>query len=111
VRAILVRDSEKRVHLQVVKNPKVTDDEIVEYSGIANLSPGALRWIATQKKYTRRLNVRMNLILNRNTPQDAALRLMNGLSSANLRRVMLSSKAREPLQRAARKKLMQDGHI
>jgi len=111
VRAILVRDSEKRIHLEVVKNPKVQDDEIFEYSGINNLSPAALRWIANQKKYVRRLDLRLNLIFNRNTPQDSALRLMKNLSSANLRRIMNSSKARDALRRAARRKLMQDGVI
>ncbi len=109
VRTILVRDLEKRVHLEVVKNPQVTDDEIFEYSGITNLSPSALRWIANQERHVRRLDLRMNLILNRNTPQDLALKLMKSLPTGSLRRILRSSKAREALQRAARKKLMTDG--
>jgi hypothetical protein len=111
VRAILVRDVEKRLHIDVVKNPQCGDDELLEYSGIANLSPAALRWISQQRKQVRRPEVRWNLVLNPQTPQDVAVKLLAGIPSSRLHRILHHPRARERVQRAARKRLMQEGHI
>jgi hypothetical protein len=109
VRNILIRDVEKRVHVSVLKNPKITDDEIFEYTSIPTLSPNALRWVASQPKYARRPKVRMNLIMNPGMPKDTAVKLMATLNADQLRRIMRSPKARESIQRVARKKLMNLG--
>jgi len=109
MRNILVRDIEKRVHVNVIKNPKITDAEVLEYASIPTLSPNALRWISTQVKYTRRSEVRMKLIMNPQMPKDTAIKLMTTLSVSQLRRLMRSSRVREAIQRAARKKLMDQG--
>lgn len=109
VRNILIRDVEKRVHVSVLKNPKITDDEIYEYTSIPTLSPNALRWVASQPKYARRPEIRMNLIMNPAMPKDTAVKLMTTLNAGQLRRIMRSPKARESIQRVARKKLMNLG--
>ena len=108
-RRILVRDIEKRIHFEVVKNPKIGDEEIVEYSRIAGFSPRALVWISKQPKYVRNRRVLMNLIENPATPQDVSLKLIRMLNQNELLRVMRSPRVREAVQRAARKKLMQAG--
>jgi hypothetical protein len=109
VRTLLFRDIEKRIHLEVVKNPKITDEEIVEATKIANLSPGALRYIATQRKYTRRRDVVLNLIYNPSTPSDQSMKLVGTLNQSELLKIMRSKRVRENLQIAARKKLMKAG--
>jgi len=111
VRLLLLRDIEKRIHLEVVKNPKVTDDEIVEATKITSLSPGALRYIATQRKYIRRRDIVMNLIFNPSTPSDQGMKLVSILNQSELFKVMRSSRVREKLQIAARRKLMKSGVI
>jgi len=111
VRTLLLRDIEKRIHLEVVKNPKITDEEIVDATKISNLSPGALRYIATQRKYTRRRDVVLNLIYNPATPADQALKLMGTLNQSELLKIMRSNRVREKLQIAAKKKLMKSGVI
>mgnify|MGYP004390195723 CR=1 FL=1 len=111
VRALLLRDIEKRIHLEVVKNPKITDEEIVEATKISNLSPGALRYIATQRKYTRRRDVVLNLIYNPSTPSDQSMKLIGTLNQSELLKIMRSNRVREKLQIAAKKKLMKAGII
>ena len=111
VRTLLLRDIEKRIHLEVVKNPKITDEEIVDATKISNLSPGALRYIATQRKFTRRRDVVLNLIYNPATPADQALKLMGTLNQSELLKIMRSNRVREKLQIAAKKKLMKSGVI
>ena len=109
VRNILIRDVEKRVHVSVLKNPKISDEEIFEYTAIPTLAPNALRWVASQPKYARRPEVRMNLIMNPAMPKDTAVKLMTTLSAGQLMRIMRSPKAREAIQRVARRKLMKLG--
>ena len=109
VRNILIRDVEKRVHVSVLKNPKISDEEIFEYTAIPTLAPNALRWVASQAKYSRRPEVRMNLIMNPAMPKDTAVKLMASLNAGQLMRIMRSPKAREAIQRVARRKLMNMG--
>ena len=111
VRNILIRDVEKRVHVSVLKNPKISDEEIFEYTAIPTLAPNALRWVASQPKYARRPEVRMNLITNPAMPKDTAVKLMSSLNAGQLMRIMRSPKAREAIQRVARRKLMKMGVI
>ncbi len=105
VRRILVHDTEKRIHVEVVKNPKVGLDEVTEYANLTSLSPLALRWIAKQRRYIRIKLVVMNMILNPNCPPDVALSLLSKLSTPELQRVARSPRVRENIQRAAKKKL------
>lgn len=111
VRAILIRDAEKRIHVEIVKNPKVTLDELTDYSSIAAISPLALRWISKQKRYMRVRQVVKNLVFNPQCPSDIALKLLSTLTTSELQRVARSGRVRENISRAAKRKLMDAGVI
>jgi hypothetical protein len=111
VRQILIRDVEKNIHVQVVRNPKMSDQEILEFSAMASLSSLALRWIGEQGRHVRNKRVAMNLVTNPSTPPDLAKKLLAGMSVSVLKRVARSTRAREPIRRAAKKKLMDSGEI
>ena len=109
-REVLVRDMEKRLHLEVLKNPGITDEEIGEYSAIATLSPGALKWLARQARHIRRRNVLMNLLTNPGTPTDSAVSLLKRLPRAEIARIGKSSgRVRDAVARAARRILAEGG--
>jgi hypothetical protein len=108
-RRILIRDKEKRIHLNIVQNPKLSDAEMIEYTGIATLSPGAIRWISTQLKFMKLPQVVSNLVSNPMTPSDLSLKLVSKLSIGELRRIAKSNNIRETVRRAARKKLVGRG--
>ena len=111
VRQVLVRDVEKRIHLEVAKNPKTTDSELEEWAAMPGLSPEALRWISTQKRLISRLPVQVSLIENPGTPQDIALRLVAALPIGELHRINRSTKVREAIRRVARRRLMESGNL
>jgi len=111
VRQILIRDVEKNIHIRVVKNPKVKDQEILEYTSIASLSPLALRWIGEQRRFLRNAQVVYNLVLNPGSPPDLAKKLLARLNTSQLMRIMRSGRVKEAVRRAARKKLMDAGEI
>ena len=111
VRRLLAHDIEKRVHIEVVQNPKITDEEIVELSAMGGLSARALRWLGKQPRYTRRRDILFNLVVNPATPRDTALQLLDRLTQQELVRILRSSKAREIITRTAKHKLMKAGVI
>jgi hypothetical protein len=108
-RRILIRDKEKRIHINIVQNPKLSDAEMIEYTGIATLSPGAIRWISTQLKFMKLPQVVSNLVSNPMTPSDLSLKLIGKLTIGELRRIAKSNNIRETVRRAARKKLVDRG--
>ena len=109
VRELLIRDSEKRIHAEVMRNPKVTDEEIMVYTAMPNLSPRVLDWVSNQQKYMRRRAVMLNIVQNPMTPPDTAKKLLSRLNDHELLRITRSSKVREVVSRAAKKILMRKG--
>ena len=109
VRELLIRDTEKRLHAEVIRNPKITDEEIMEYTAIPSLSPLVLEWVSKQPKHMRRRGVMLNLVQNPMTPPDTARKLLPKLSQQELLRISRSSRVRQVISRAAKKMLMQKG--
>ena len=105
VRALLIRDSEKRVHIEVVKNPKTTDEEIIEWSGLSGISPLALKWISTQKRLMQNRTLQLNLVKNPMTPPAIALKLVKVIHISECRKIAKSSMVREAIARVARKRV------
>ncbi len=105
VRAILIRDREKRIHIDVVKNPKTTDEEIIEWSGLSGISPLALKWISTQKRLMQNRTLQLNLIKNPMTPPNIALKLVKVIHISECRKIAKSNKVRDAIARVARKRV------
>ncbi|MBT9558507.1 MAG: hypothetical protein IV100_20900 [Myxococcales bacterium] len=111
VRKVLIRDVEKQLHLVVMTNPKTSDAELEEWSAMPAVSAEALRWISNQKRLISRPIFQMNLVQNPSTPQEIALRLIAVLPISELHRIMRSTKVRETLRKAAKKRLTDTGNL
>ena len=109
VRRILIRDMEKRVHLEVIKNPQVKDDEAIEYAGTSGVSPAALEWLSGQSRYSKNKKMVMTLITNPMTPPRVARKLLDKLTHRELIKVMRSPRSREAIVRECKKRLMKAG--
>jgi hypothetical protein len=109
VRRMLVRDVEKRLHLLVIKSPKVTDDELIEYSGLSGLSPQALAWMAQQPQLLRNRRILMNIVLNGTTPESTSLKLLSMLNRSELMMLTRSGRVREAVKQAAKRKIAKMG--
>ena len=111
VRRILIRDMEKRIHLEVIKNPQLKDDEAIEYAGTAGISPVALEWLSSQARYSKNKKMVMTLITNPMTPPRVARKLLDKLTNRELLKVMRSPRTREAINRECKKRLMKAGII
>lgn len=105
-RQLLVKDSNKSLHLFVINNPKITLDEILEYSKSPQLSQDAIKMIVQNPSWLRSRQVVFNLTLNPATPMDIASRLVDKLSPTQWRVLANSNRVRTPIAAAAKKKLI-----
>jgi Tfp pilus assembly protein PilZ len=109
VRRIMIRDNEKRIHMAIVQNPKLSEVEVIEFSRIPTISPSALRWISNQLKFMKLAQVVNNIAVNPATPMDLALKLLSRMSTGELLRLIRSSRVREAIIRGAKRKLAERG--
>lgn len=108
-RGILVRDNLKQVHVCVLKNPKVQDDEVLEYSKYAGLSAQALTAIAENARWMRSPQLRFNLVRNPQVPADVARRVIETLSVNEVRFLAKAEHVKSDVRQAARKYLERKG--
>ena len=76
VRNILIRDPNRLISQAVVKNPKITEQEIEKISTMKTVPEDVLRGIATDKKFARNYVIIHNLARNPRTPIGNVLSLL-----------------------------------
>lgn len=105
IRGLLIRDHQKPLHIMVIKNPKITLDEVVEYSRMPGLSAEALKYVAQNRTWVANRTVAFNVVKNPSTPMTIAIGLLSKLSPNEQRQVAKSTSIRVPIAIAARKLL------
>lgn len=104
-RGLLVKDSNKTLHMFVMMNPKISLEEIEEYSKLPSLSAEAIRHMVKNRTWMASRSVIFNLVRNPATPIDIAVMLVAKLGTSEWRAITNSSTIRSPIAAAARKLL------
>ncbi|NVN98699.1 MAG: hypothetical protein HXX17_05185 [Geobacteraceae bacterium] len=104
-RSILVKDSNKLVNSAVVKNPRITDPEILAISKSAIQNEEILRIICHNKEWVKNYEIRKALVLNNKTPLPVALRFMGFLTEKDLAGMAKSKNISSVLANNARRAL------
>lgn len=107
VRNILIKDSNKLVSTAVLKNPRITEGEIVKISQDKNLPDEIIRAIATNKNWIQNYNIRLNLIYNPKTPVQASIKFLSSIGNKDLDKISKSKNISSIITTAARKILVQ----
>ena len=81
-RGLLIKESNKVVVKNVLENPRVTDDEVINYAGNKNLSGEVARIISGKKKFLKSFKVRCALVRNPKTPVPQAIKMMPGIKNS-----------------------------
>ncbi len=108
-RALLIRDNLKQVHVFVLKNPRVTDEEVAEYVRYAGLSAQALGYVADNVRWMRSPQLRFELVKNPQVPPDVARRVIETLGVTELRYLAKADRVKTDVRQAARKYLEKKG--
>lgn len=104
-RSILVKDSNKLVNGAVVKNPRITEPEILAISKSAIQNDEIIRVICQNKDWVKNYEIRKALVLNHKTPLPVALRFMGFLSEKDLGGMAKSKNISSVLSNQARRML------
>lgn len=101
-RMALLRDTNKTLHIYVLKNPRVGLDEVQHAAKMPTLSPDAIKIIAEHKEWGLNSTVCTSLVRNPKTPMPLALRLLSRVPLSEIRAIAKGG-ARDQIVHAARK--------
>lgn len=87
-RRILIRDHNRVVSQAVLRNPRLTDTEIIQISQSKVVDEEVLREIARNKEWTRLYQVKLSLVSNPKTPPHISLNLLRHIRERDLRRLV-----------------------
>ena len=104
-RRTLIRDSNKVVQRAVLQSPKLTDQEVESFAGMATLTDEILRLIANNRKFRKNYVVIRNLANNPKTPLDVSLHLLPIINIVDLKKLAGNKNVPETLRTTAAKLL------
>lgn len=83
-RHVLFYDEDSSLQVWALKNPSLSLPEALRFSSHPDLTVEAIRFLATNKRWGKEIDIVRNLGVNPTTPPDALLRMLRGLPSETL---------------------------
>ncbi|HXG31461.1 MAG TPA: hypothetical protein VNK81_07425 [Thermodesulfobacteriota bacterium] len=106
-RTILIRDPNRIVASAVLKNPRLTDMEIINIAQSKTVDEDILREISMSRRWAKIYQVKVALVNNPKTPSHVSLNLIRHLRDRELRS-LLGNKNLPGVITSAAKKIMQE---
>jgi hypothetical protein len=104
LRNLLLRDTNKALHLYVLRNPRIGLDEVTAAAKMATLSGEAIKFIAEHRDWSMNPSVCASLARNPQVPVPMVLKLLPRIPPQDLRAIA-KGVGRAPIVQAARKLL------
>lgn len=101
VRNILIRDANKIVATAVIKNPRLTDQEVETIAAMRTVPEEVLRLIALNRAWARSYPIIHNLARNPRTPIPTAMNILPRLYAKDLRALAQNRNVSEAVRRQA----------
>lgn len=105
-RMILIRDSNKLVSGTVIRNPRITESEVLAIVKSSIQNDEILRVVCASKEWLKNYQIRKALVENPKTPIHSALRLLTTLTEKDLSHLAKSKNIQTVLSTQARKLLI-----
>ncbi|HJS23155.1 MAG TPA: hypothetical protein VJ751_02210 [Pyrinomonadaceae bacterium] len=100
-RGILVRDSNKVVCSAVVKNPRITEQEVENIAAMRTVADEVLRIIAMNRTWARAYPIIHNLARNPRTPIPTAMNILLRIRTKDLQSLSQNKNVSETVRRQA----------
>jgi hypothetical protein len=104
-RALLLQDSDPMVTLALLKNPRLSIDEVIRVAKSGSLGFQAAELILKTSQWAANLDVRLALIHNPKTPLPIALRILPTLPDSDVRFIARGNATSMALKQAALRKI------
>ena len=105
-RFAVLRDPNRSVHVHVLRNPGLALDEVQAIARMTTVSVELLTQLAQKREWGHRPEVAIVLVRNPTLPVPVAVELIAHVSEGDLKMLAKDNRTREPIQRAARKRLL-----
>jgi hypothetical protein len=106
-RMALANDGNKAIHHYLLRNTRISLDEIAFMARLPGMNPDVLDRIAENPSFTQNLTVTKALVFNPKTPIRTAIRLLDRLPKPELQNLAKRTSGNLKLAMAARKRLDQ----
>lgn len=103
VRTILLRSSSRMIATAAIRNPRITDNEILSVAKSKAVHDDVIRAIATSKEMSRPYAVKRELVKNPKTPQGTAIRFLVLLRANDVRDIARSKNVPSAVASQARR--------
>jgi len=108
-RDLLVKDSNKIISTAVLKNPRITEEEVQKVAQSKGTNDDMLRQISRNKEWMKSYSIRMGMLGNPKTPLAISLKLLDSVYEKDLHTVSKSKSIPATLASAARRRLESKG--
>ncbi len=104
-RGLLIRDPNKLIQQSVLKNPKLTGQEVEAFAKNANLSEQVIRLIAESRVHMKSKEIKIAIVRNPKTPVDIAMKWLRYLQNPEIKEIARSKSVSSVIANAAKRLL------
>jgi hypothetical protein len=104
-RRLLIRDPSREVQMAILKNPRITESELISIANSRSTSEEMVRAILSNRDWYKIYAIRLALVKNPKTPFAQAIRMVAGLATHDLK-LLAKSKSISPAVVQQAKKLV-----
>ena len=105
-RMAILRDPNRAVHVHVLRNPGLTLDEVAAMARMTTVAVEVLTQLAQRREWGHRPEIAIALVRNPTVPVPIAVELVGHVSEADAKLLAKDGRTREPIARAARKRVL-----
>jgi hypothetical protein len=105
-RTLMIKDSNRLVSTSVIKNPRISEAEILAIVSTAIQNDEIMRLICNNKEWVKNYQIRKALVMNCKTPLPAALRFLATLTDKDLASLAKSKNVSSVISGQARRQLL-----
>jgi hypothetical protein len=106
-RMALIRDPNKMVQRAVLQSPRLTEQEVENFSAMTNVTDEVLRAISLNRNFVKNYSIVRNLVNNPKTPIDISLHLLQRLITPDLKKLTMNKNVPETVRTLATKMVRQ----
>jgi len=100
-RNLLIHDPNKVIPLAVLRNPKLSEDEVIMYAQLRSLPEDVFSAMAKHKTWVKNYHVKLALVSNPKAPLSLAIKLLDHLHDRDLQNISKSKNVSYILARSA----------
>jgi hypothetical protein len=104
-RELLLKDANKMISTAVLKNPRITEDEVARIANSKSTPDDIIREISRHKEWLKNNTIRLGMVMNPKTPVPISIKLLDQLNDKDLVKIAKSRNIPNVLASNARRKL------